>query len=134
MINTTVFKIIAIWSAFIPIAILNGLFRDKVLVPLVGQRQALSCSGITCSILFFLLTYLTLSWLGPLTPSRCRLIGMFWLGMTVLFEFLFGRLVAHKPWSELLQAYDMTSGNLWMLVLFVIVMSPYVAARFRGIV
>lgn len=120
-------KTTAIWSSFIPIA--NGLLREKCLVPLLGQRLALPFSGITASILFFLLTYFTLPWLGPLKPNRYRLIGLYWLAMTVAFEFLFGRLVAHRSWGELLRAYDVTGGNLWVLVLVTIALSPLVAAR-----
>jgi hypothetical protein len=101
-------------------------------VPLLGQRLALPLSGISCSILFFLLTYFTLPWLGQLKPGHYRLIGLAWLTMTVLFEFLFGRLVAHKPWGELLHAYDPFSGNLWLLVLLTIAVSAWLAARLRG--
>jgi len=129
-----ILKTTTIWAAFIPIAILNGLLREKCLVPLLGQRLALPLSGISCSILFFLLTYFTLPWLGPLKPGHYRLIGSAWLTMTVAFEFLFGRLVAHKPWGELLQAYDPTTGNLWLLVLLVIAVSPYLVASSRGFI
>jgi hypothetical protein len=124
-------KCIAIWASFIPIAITNGLLREKCLVPLLGQRIALPLSGISASILFFLLGYFTLPWLGPLKSRHYSLIGLFWLVMTVAFDFLFGRLVAHKPWSELLRAYDPTSGNLWLLVLLIIAVSPYGSARLR---
>jgi hypothetical protein len=54
--------------------------------------------------------------------------------MTVAFEFLFGRLVAHKPWGELLQASDPATGNLWLLVLLAIVVSPWLVARLRGFI
>ena len=54
--------------------------------------------------------------------------------MTVMFEFLFGLLVARKSWVDLLQAYDITAGNLWLLVLVVIAVSPFLAARLRGLV
>ena len=127
-------KVATIWAAFIPLAIANGLLREQCLVPLLGQRLALPLSGISGSILFFLLTYFTLPWLGPQKPRHYWLIGLAWLVMTVLFEFLFGRLVAHKSWRELLQAYDPTTGNLWLLVLLVIAMSPYLAAKLRGFV
>lgn len=127
-----ILKAITIWAVFIPIAILNGLLREKCLVPLLGQRLALPISGISCSMLFFLLAYITLPWLGPLKPGQYRLIGIAWLVMTVVFEFIFGRLMAHKSWGELLQAYDPTSGNLWLLVLLTIAVSPWLAAKLRG--
>src|SRR5690242_7986411 len=127
-------KSFAIWVSFIPIAILNGLIREKVLVPTIGHRFALPLSGISCALLFFLLTYLALPWLGTLKAVQYRIIGISWFVMTVLFEFLFGRLVAHKSWGELLQAYNILAGNLWLLVLAVIAVSPYLAARLRGFI
>ena len=47
-----VFKIIrvfAIWVLFIPLAILNGAVREKVLIPLLGMQFALPLSGILLS-------------------------------------------------------------------------------------
>ena len=132
--RTVILKCLAIWAAFIPIAILNGLIREKFLVPLLGQRIALPISGITCALLFFLITWLSLQWLGPMKPSRYLQIGLAWLAMTVIFEFFFGYLVARKSWADLLQAYDITTGNLWLLVLVVIAVSPFLAAKLRGLV
>jgi len=127
-------KAFAIWVSFIPIAILNGLIREKALVPMIGQRFALPLSGISCALLFFLLTYLALPWLGNLKAVQYRVIGIGWFAMTVLFEFLFGILVAHKTWGELLQAYNILTGNLWLLVLAVVAVSPCIAARSRGLI
>jgi hypothetical protein len=131
---TVALKCAAIWASFIPIAILNGLLREKCLVPLLGHRLALPLSGISAAAIFFLLVFFSLPWLGPLKPYQYRLIGLAWLAMTVLFEFLFGRLVAHKSWVQLLQAYDISTGNLWLLMLLVIAVSPFFAAKLRGLV
>lgn len=126
-------KSAAIWFSFIPIAISNGLFREKCLVPLFGMNLTLTLSGISCAVFFFLLTYTLLPWLGPLTLLQSLLIGISWLVMTVLFEFIFGRMIAHKPWKELLQAYNLSSGNLWILVLIVVVAAPVLSAKLRGL-
>jgi hypothetical protein len=132
-VRTVFLKSAAIWAAFIPIAILNGILREKCLVPLLGKQLALPLSGITCALLFFLLVWTAVPWLGPLKPSRYRRIGLAWLGATVLFEFLFGRLVARRSWGELLRGYDVSTGNLWLLVLLVVAVSPTLAARLRGL-
>ena len=128
---TLLLKCLGFWIAFIPIAILNGLLRERVLAPLLGPSLALPLSGIFCGSLFFLLVYFTLPWFGRLTARYYRWIGLLWLGMTVLFEFLFGRLVVGKSWGEQLSAYNPASGNLWLLVLLVIVLSPSLAGRLR---
>jgi len=132
-VRTLFLKSTIVWTSFIPIAILNGLLRERCLSPLLGKRLALPLSGISAAALFFLLSWFTIPWLGPLKPYRYRQIGLAWLGATVLFEFLFGRLAAGKPWGELLQAYDISTGNLWPLVLLVIAVSPLLAARLRGL-
>ncbi|MGA7829246.1 MAG: hypothetical protein WCA04_16455 [Geobacteraceae bacterium] len=126
-------KSTVIWIAFIPLAIINGLFREKFLVALCGNDSALALSGISCALLYILLAYAFLPWFGPLTLHQQILIGIFWLVMTVLFEFFFGHLVAHKPWNELLQAYNIFSGNLWILVLVTVATSPILAAKLRAL-
>lgn len=127
-------KSVVIWAAFIPLAILNGGLREKCLVPLIGSRLALPLSGLLAAGLFLLLAWGTLPWLGPLSPAGYRLLGLGWLALTVLFEFLFGRLVANKGWRELLAAYNPMGGNLWLLVLLTIALSPWWAARLRGLI
>lgn len=42
-------------------------------------------------------------------------------------------MVAHKPWRELLQAYDPFTGNLWLLELVTIAVSLWLAARPRAL-
>lgn len=128
----TMRKPVIIWLSFIPIAIANGLLREKCLVPLFGPPMAQSLSGISLGLLYFLLVYHTLPWFGALPPRQYWRIGLVWLIMTILFEFLFGRFVARKSWGELLQAYDLTTGNLWLLVLVVITVSPPLAAKLRN--
>jgi len=133
-VHSVALKCAIIWAAFIPIAILNGFFRERCLAPLIGKRFALPLSGVSCVALFFLLTWSALPWLGRLSRPRYLQIGLAWLGATVLFEFLFGRLVAGKSWGELLRNYDITTGNLWPLVLLVVAVSPLLAARLRGLI
>lgn len=125
-------KVVILWAFFIPIAILNGGVRERGLVPLLGERLAQPLSGLTGSALFFFYTWFTLPWLAPLSASSCLLIGACWLLLTIIFEFSFGLLVAHKPWQTLLHAYNPLSGNLWSLVLAVITLAPYLVARMRG--
>jgi hypothetical protein len=129
---TTYAKALGIWSLMALLAVLNGILREKVLVPLLGQPLAELLSGISLSLLIFLLTWLSIPWLGTLASREYWLVGGLWLVMTLLFEFVFGRFVAGKTWDELLRAYDFTTGNLWTFVLVVMVISPYVAARLRG--
>ena len=61
--------------------------------------------------------------------SEALRIGGAWVGLTVAFEFTFGRLVAKKPWRELVADYNVARGRLWPLVLACIAIGPEVARR-----
>lgn len=122
------------WTLIMPLAILNGILREILISPLLGYRIALPLSGILLALLILGLTWTALPMLGPLAARRCRMIGTGWLALTVAFEFGFGRMVAGKSWSDLLQAYDVMSGNLWPAVLAVTAAAPWLMAKLRGII
>jgi len=132
--STVLLKAGGIWTFFIVLAILNGIFRDKCLAPLLGQRLALPLSGICLSVLIFWVTFVFLPVFGTLEPVQYWVIGGGWLVMTVLFEFIFGLYVMGDSWEKLLDAYNVLKGNLWLLVLLTTALSPYLAARLRGLV
>ncbi|MDD2337539.1 MAG: hypothetical protein PHD01_13290 [Geobacteraceae bacterium] len=98
------------------------------------QKFALPLSGITGEMLFFLLTYTSLPWLSPLALHQSMLSGLSWLVTTVLFKFLFGRVIAGKPREELLQAYNIFTRNLWILVLVVLAAAPALVSKLRRLV
>lgn len=56
-----------------------------------------------------------------------------WLLMTVFFEFGFGHFIAHKAWVELLDAYNVSKGNLWLVVLVATFVSPWLAAQLQTV-
>lgn len=72
----SLFVSLPIWISFIPVAILNGGFRDYVLVKFLPDKCALAVSGIILSILILLVAKILLSrvkklsvrivWLYPL--------------------------------------------------------------------
>jgi hypothetical protein len=111
---------------------INGTLRDSVLVPALGSTAALPISGITLAAAVLLLSWLASPWYGVLTSSGYGRIGILWLVLTLIFEFGFGRFVAGKSWPELFGAYDVASGNLWVVVLLATLLSPWIAARLRG--
>jgi hypothetical protein len=126
-------RAIALWLAILALAMLNGTLREKLLVPALGSTAAFVLSGILLSVLVFLVALLAGPWYGRLSSAQWLGVGALWLAMTLAFEFGFGRLVQHKGWAELLQAYTFEGGNLWPLVLAVVLISPWLAAKLRGL-
>lgn len=126
-------KAFILWLLILVLAVLNGLFREYVLLPASGSFLAFAVSGILLSVIIFSVAYVAVPWYGALSSARWLLIGLFWLFMTLVFEFGFGRFVQDKTWAELLDAYRFAGGNLWSLVLVIMVLSPWTAARLRGV-
>jgi hypothetical protein len=132
---TTVFiKAGALWVILVILAILNGIIRETLLVSVFGPRLALLLSGILLAVLIFAVTVVLIPWLGRLAAPYYWLVGMLWACLTVIFEFSFGHYVGGHSCETLLAAYDLTSGNLWLAVLIMTLVSPYLAARRRGMV
>lgn len=130
---TVLLKALVLWVAILILAILNGTLREKALIPVMGTFGGMLASGIVLSVCIALVAFLAAPWYGLLASSQYWLIGLFWLLLTLFFEFSFGRLVQHKDWAQLLQAYTFKDGNLWPVVLAVTFLAPYLAARLRGL-
>lgn len=133
MSTSVLLKAIAIWLAIVILAFLNGILREKALLPIMGSFAGLVASGIFLSIFILGVAYIAAPWYGPLTSRQWILVGLAWLLLTVAFEFGFGMLIQHKSLSELLDAYTFRDGNLWPLVLVTTFLSPWLSAKFRGL-
>ena len=128
-------KSIAVWFLILLGAIANGGFREAALLPLLGTTPAYLVSGVLLALLILILILVValgcLRWLGICSRLQALRTGVFWLLLTLCFEFGFGRLQG-KPWPVLLEAYAFQNGNLWPLVLLVTVFAPLIALRIRG--
>lgn len=116
-------KVTLIWICFIPVAIINGGFRDYLLDKYLPENISLAISGIILSGLIFVITMLLLPRIKRLSEKDCVKIGIQWMLLTVVFEFYFG-LSSGSTWSELIEAYNPLKGNLWILVLLSTFLSP----------
>ena len=122
-----------LWLLFIPLAILNGVVRDLLLTPALGDTAGRALSSVTLSALILGVTILFVRRLGINTPTWLLIVGSFWLVLTMMFEFSFFLLVMGHPMDELLREYDLFRGRLWLLVLATTFFAPLIAARIRKV-
>ena len=122
----SLFVSLPIWISFIPVAILNGGFRDYVLVKFLLDKCALAVSGI-----ILLVAKILLSRVKKLSRTDCLVISFVWILLTVLFEFGMG-LATGSSVCELLKAYNPSSGNLWLLVVVATGAAPFLALKSRN--
>lgn len=127
----TAARAFAAWLVILGLAIGNGVLRESVLIPALGSVAGLMLSGVILAACVLAVAMLLVARLGRLSSRSCLGIGAFWLALTLAFEFGFGRAVAHKTWAQLLDAYTFRGGNLWPVVLIVVLLAPLIAARLR---
>ena len=118
-----------IWFGIMMSAIVNGAFRDGVLVPRLGDPIARAVSCVTLAAVIAAVTWMSLEWIHPTSTRDAWTIGATWLVMTLAFEFGAGHYLFHTPWSAVIADYNLLAGRLWVLVLITTLTAPVVAYR-----
>lgn len=122
---------IVAWMGSPVLAIVNGAVRELTYKDRVGDETA---DQISVAPLIALLTlyFWVLQRRWPLATNRGALsVGATWAVLSAIFEFGFGHYVEGDSWADLLENYDVTEGNLWILILLWIAAGP---ATVRAIV
>ena len=124
-------KHLAAWMAMLFASIANGAARDFLYGPELSESAAHQLSTIIGMILIggIIRFYLHLS---PLRSQRQAIeLGLFWMTLTIAFEFLFFHYVGGHPWPALLANYNLLAGRIWPLLLIWIAVAPWAFFRFN---
>jgi hypothetical protein len=123
---------LGVWLLLLVFAFVNALFRGFVLETAVGPEAAHVLATTTLAGAVFLASFL---WVGTsprrYSPRTLLAVGVGWAVLTLAFEFSWGRLVAGRPWSELLSEYDLSRGRLFGLVIAAELVSPLLVGGIR---
>jgi branched-subunit amino acid transport protein AzlD len=115
---------LGLWVVMAIVAILNGVFREIVLIPRVGDYigHVLSTGLLLTAILVLSFAYFHRT---PIEYTRPELfaIGILWALLTVGFEFLVGY-VEGTPVSVTLAQYNLFAGQVWIVVPLTLLLSP----------
>lgn len=122
-------KAIGIWFLIIPIAILNGALRESVLNKL--GNISLPLSGIILSICIFLVAYLLIPKIKNCKRKDYIIFGIIWFILTNLFDLLM-YISEGENFLALINSYNFISGNLWILVCIISLISPIVVYKLKG--
>ena len=115
------FKAFVAWLIILPIAILNGGFREYVLSEL--GIIAMPLSGIILSIFIFIIAYLLIPKIKNCNKLDYVIFGVMWFILTNLFDYIM-IIKSGKGISQLINQYDFTNGNLWTLVVISTLTAP----------
>jgi hypothetical protein len=126
-------KSILIWLSIIPLAILNGGLRETFLTPRLGESCAQPISGLILCLLIFIVSFIFIPRIGKGEQKMYWKIGLLWVVLTIVFETGFGLAIGNS-FGKLLKAYDITTGNLWLIVVVFIGIAPWLVAKIKRIV
>jgi hypothetical protein len=126
-------KSILIWLTIIPLAILNGALRQEILSPWLGETIARPLSGIILCLLIFIVSWILIPRIGKGKQKKYWQIGILWIVLTIVFETILG-LTMGNTLAELIKAYDITTGNLWLLVVLFMGIIPWLVAKKKKII
>jgi hypothetical protein len=118
-------KYVVAWVPMVLIAIANGALRHAWYGRYVGELQAHQISTASGILLFGAYIWIIIAVWRPESSRQALAVGLLWLGLTVVFEFVFGHYVAGHPWSRLLHDYNLVAGRVWVIVLLFVTVAPY---------
>ncbi|MBO5319548.1 MAG: hypothetical protein IJY29_04725 [Ruminococcus sp.] len=117
-----------IWVMIIPIAILNGGFREHILVNLGVLARPLS--GIILSVCIFVVAWFSIPKIRNCTKKDYIIFGVMWFILTNLFD-LSAYIRSGEGFSGLLHSYNILTGNTWLLVVLSALLSPVIVMKIR---
>jgi hypothetical protein len=121
-------RALAIWCGLLMVAFVNGAVRVIWLMPTLGDSAAHLLSALILSTVVIVVTWRAIAWLQPHSANDALLIGDEWVLLTIAFEFLAGYYLFGASWDALLAQYDVSRGEMWVLVLITMLMAPMAAA------
>ena len=115
---------LGLWVVMAVVAVVNGIFRETMLIPRVGDYtgHVISTVLLTAAILVLSYLYFTRSAIDY-TRAELLIVGVIWVLLTVGFEFLVGYLEG-IPVSETLAQYDVLAGHVWIFVPLTLLVVP----------
>lgn len=128
-----ILRSLAVWFAILVTAFINGTVRTLWFIPSLGDSPAHILSTILLLLLVLVISWLTIRWIHPATSGEAIVIGVFWVLLTVGFEFLAGHYLFGGSWEKLLADYNVFNGRIWPLVLVVAAIAPLWMAHMRGL-
>jgi len=117
------------WSVLLAVAVTNGALRDLTYGRYLSELHANQISCVSGILLFAVVIRAFVRRWPPASVPDAWFIGLFWLVLTLAFEFLFFHYVGGHSWAELLANYDVMRGRLWPLILVWVAIAPYVFYR-----
>lgn len=118
-------KYFLLWFPMLVIAVMNGIARDMWYKTYLTELIARQLSTVSLLVLLGIYLFLVIKKYPPSSSAQALFLGLFWMFLTLGFEFGFG-VYRGNTWIQLLDDYNILKGHLWLLVPVWLVLAPYV--------
>lgn len=119
------------WFPMLLLAIINGTARDLWYKKYVGEITAHQISTVSLILLFGFYIWLVMKKYPAKSGTQAIYVGLFWLTLTLAFEFGFG-LMRGRTLTQLLGEYDIMKGRIWILIPVWVILAPYLFFRIQS--
>lgn len=124
-------KSLGIWFILTISAIIVATFRVNVLLPQFGEQTAHQIGTILFLIVQFIIIYFFIKKMKVKETKTLLGVGLFWVVITIIFEFVFGHYVMGNSWQKLFADYNLLDGRLWVLVLINNLSAPLISGKIK---
>jgi len=125
-----IIKSFLIWLAIIPLAFLNGVLREMVINPIIGAEYGHPISCFSLCLFIFIICLFSIPRIGRGTAKTYLTIGLCWMLLTILFESCL-ELQSGNTFAGVIKTYDISTGNLWLLVVLFVGIAPRLTAKMK---
>jgi hypothetical protein len=108
-------KYILLWLPMVVIGIANGALREVLVSETMSEALAHQLSTVTLFVFLGAYIWFILPKSGIHSKQESWGAGAIWLILTVFFEFGLG-FVSGQTMQELLNAYNLFEGRLWIII------------------
>ncbi|WP_206197604.1 hypothetical protein [Terrimonas sp.] len=119
------------WFPMLILAIINGSARDLWYKKYVGEIRAHQISTFSLVLLFGIYIWIVMKKTPVESEMNAILLGLFWLILTLIFEFGFG-LMRGSTISQLLGEYNIMKGRVWVLIPIWVSFAPYLFFKIQS--
>jgi hypothetical protein len=125
-------RALLVWMLIILAETAHGALRELLIAPVLGDLHARQVGVPVGCILIFLVSALTVRWIGARGRGTWLAIGLLWVVLTLTFEIASGRALGYS-WVRLLSDYNPARGGLLAIGMMFLGLAPLLAAKLRGL-
>lgn len=125
-------RAVAVFLLIVVVETINGTIREIFIAPALGDPPSRQIGVLVGSALTVLVSWWTASWIGARSARLQLGIGSLWVVLLLVFEVGLGWMLGYTP-ERILSDFDVAEGGLLGFGLVVMLFSPVLGARLRGL-